>query len=835
METKGPRIRTFVGVVSVVSAVAAGAATLAAQDPQAPVFKAGVELVRLDVRVTDAQGQPIRDLRPDEVEVVESGATRPVVFFQHVEEPAESYVEVASHTVAGEVSTNQGAARGHLYVIVFDQIHISPGGEQRAKIAIDRFLATRVRRGDRVALYALPGPGPQIGFTSDVRRLIGELPKVRGTGDPNAIGAMGTMSMYEAYQVLARNELILQRITDRTQGQAAPNDSQRHTDTSALGATLGSVTNPYTEDAERIANVADGETRAMLAELSGILRQMRTIEGRKTILFVSEGFYGDRLRREIDDVAAAAAESYSVVQALDINRHDLDASAADVVGADQANAIHEKLGPLGSLAAETGGSLVIDANRHADEALGTIADQSQDYYLIGFTPRGRASAGRDAYRPVTIRVKRRGAQVSTRTGFTLTDAAAKLDRHQSIERALAAPFAQQALPLQYTTYVFRGSGAGIQRVIVSLAAELPLDAAGQSHAADVVFVVRSAADGHVAASGHDSLPLPSSHERGSTTGTAAYRVQFELTAGDYLMRVVVREPGGLVGSADRRFTVRALDGPALTSGDMVLSAMPGELPVRPAAYTGDGLSGVMELYARTPEQLQGARVTVDLVPVGESQPVVSGSTDLQKMRVAGNGSASREARIALPLQGIAAGTYVARARVLVGADTAAEVVRDVEVRSGTRPAVAEEDTLAAFDPRLVTDGTVAREFLARQTSAASPAAPEAARALDRLGARDYPAAIAGFRAVLDAQPGNAAAAFLLGWSFHGAGDDRQAISAWRAAAFADPTLVPAHLALADIYVQLSKPALAIQALRAGLAALPTSPELLDRLSRLEQR
>ena len=56
-----------------------------------------------------------------------------------------------------------------------------------------------------------------------------------------------------------------------------------------------------------------------------------------------------------------------------------------------------------------------------------------------------------------------------------------------------------------------------------------------------------------------------------------------------------------------------------------------------------------------------------------------------------------------------------------------------------------------------------------------------------------------------------------------------------ASPISDPTMVPIHLALADVYVRLSQPALAVQALRAGLAALPGSPELTDRLSRLEQR
>src|SRR4029079_8759701 len=101
-----------------------------------------------------------------------------------IEEPAESYAETARRTSAGEVSTNQGAARGHLYVLVFDQAHISAGNEQRARLAAQEFVRTRLRPGDRVALYALPGPGPQIGFTSDWRRLPAALLKRPGTAQP---------------------------------------------------------------------------------------------------------------------------------------------------------------------------------------------------------------------------------------------------------------------------------------------------------------------------------------------------------------------------------------------------------------------------------------------------------------------------------------------------------------------------------------------------------------------------------------------------------------------------------------------------------------------------
>jgi tetratricopeptide (TPR) repeat protein len=163
----------------------------------------------------------------------------------------------------------------------------------------------------------------------------------------------------------------------------------------------------------------------------------------------------------------------------------------------------------------------------------------------------------------------------------------------------------------------------------------------------------------------------------------------------------------------------------------------------------------------------------------------------------------------------------------------------VDVRDGPGPAIVEDPTgAAAFDPRAIVDGAWALEYAMIVQGGSSPGATAAQVGLDRLAAADYPAAIAAFQAALadPAQKGlEASTAFLLGWAHHGAGDDRQAITAWRRAASADPTMVRVHLAIADAYVGLSQRALAIQALRAGLAALPGSPELLDKLARVEQQ
>jgi len=84
------------------------------------------------------------------------------------------------------------------------------------------------------------------------------------------------------------------------------------------------------------------------------------------------------------------------------------------------------------------------------------------------------------------------------------------------------------------------------------------------------------------------------------------------------------------------------------------------------------------------------------------------------------------------------------------------------------------------------------------------------------------------------EPRDARLAFVLGWARRAAGDLRNAIGAWRNAAALDPRLIPAHLALADAYLQLDQPALAAQALRAGLTAVPDSAELKERLNRIER-
>jgi VWFA-related protein len=833
-------------------------------------FKSGVDLVRMDVRVSDASGRPIVDLRPEDVEIIDGGQSLPIVLFQRVTEPADSYVEAAARAVSAEVSSNDAFPRGHLYILIFDQQHITPGNEQRARLAAEQFIRMHVRPADRVALFALPGPGPQLGFTSDKARAIKELASIRGTYERVVSSALGTMTVFEAHRLVQGDDRLLANVMERMAAEAGADvggGSGAATSRAAAGAGEDpAVTRRLIqENARTIVNQSDSESRQFLQRLSDVIAGFRDIEGRKTVVLFSEGFFQDNLSRDLESVAAAAAQSYSVFYTFDLNRRTTGASEGSMSETTLATEIQSRIAPMATLAVETDGMMIVDAAGRTTAALDAIAAQTQEYYLVGFTPSDAARLERGKYRRVRIRVKRAGARVSARTGYAVAPDAATVDRKRAMDRLLGAPFVQQGLKVDYTTYVVKSSRPGQQRVVLSLTTDLPLRAA-QDDRADVVFVVRDVRDGHVVASGNDTIPLPAAASAGTPMGQGAWRVQFDAPAGSFLMRAVVREPGGLAGSADRRFDVRALDGPDIAVSDLILGTAASVLPVRARAYSEDGLSGAIEVYGRTPLQLEGVEVRFELrrqdAPVSSS--VVGELLDVQ----ADEGGVSRRARVTLPLTQVPSGEYVARAVVRMRGETVAERTRQLDVLEGHAPAAQASEATArpeTVSPLDIVRGDLAQRYIGLLERGASrttvtPAAEaarlgqwervevelqraqhdpkgvaQALRGLALFVREDYAGAAAALAASFAADSQNALTAFFLGWAHEGAGDTRAAIGAWRNAAHLDATLVSAHLALADAYLKAGQSGLAAQALRAGLAALPSSPELLAKLAQIERK
>ncbi len=824
--------------------------------------------MRFDVRIVDAAGRPITDLRQDEIQILEEGRPLPLVLFQRVTEPAASFVDAALRAVTAEVSSNEAFPRGHLYILIFDQQHITPGNEQRARVAAETFIRTRVRPSDRVALFAIPGPGPQIGFTADKTRALAALSTIRGSYERVSQTPYGTLSHYDAHRIVGGDQVLMSKTIDRfTQegsgdlvGANLAGGGGRGGGAAATAEEASVVRRLIQENARAVVNQSDGESRQFLQRLADVIEQFREIEGRKTVVLFSEGFFQDNLSRELETVAAAAAQSYAVFYTFDLNRRSAPLTEAYASDTPLGPEVQARIAPLSTLAVETDGMMVIDAAARSGDALGAIADQAQDYYLVGFTPSGKARDSRGQYQRVTIRTTRPGAKVSARTGYALRDPSTSITRRGAIDSVLQSPFVQQGLKVDYTTYVMKAPGGAGHRVVLSLNAALPVRSQADEKA-DVVFIARDVYTGRVVASGSDTIPLPASAAEGAM-GSGSWRVQFTVPAGSYVMRAVVREPGGLSGSADRRIDVKAV-GTEVAVSDLVLGSALGGLPVHPRAYTGDGLSGVLESYGRTQVQLEGLDVQVELRSADGAR-IVTLPAELQPA-VDDESGVMRKALFMLPLSTVAPGNYHVRATVRARGEIVAERTRQVEVLAGSAPAVTSTAPAPMpVSPLEITKGDLGQRYIALLVgqatgTAAQPAAlhaaagrwEETALQLQRLSPmtgfaaqalhgltsfarEDYAGAASALTAAFAADRTSALTAFFLGWAHEGAGDPRAALSAWRSAAHLDPSLVSAHLALAEGYLRLSNPALALQAIKAGLVALPTSPELQARLAQLER-
>src|SRR5579872_1468434 len=305
-------------------AIAAGGVLRAQPAQQPAVFRSGVDLVRFDLSVTDASGAPLPDIRPDEIEILENGKPLPIILFQRVQEPAGFYTDAAVRAVSAEVTSNEAAPRGHLYIFAFDQQHITPGNEQAAREAAEAFIRARVRTSDRVAIFGLPGPGPDLPFTADRQRAIAELRKVHGSYEPMLSTPVGKFTVAEAYQIASGNAILADVVTRRlAQDLSSDTGSSQSDQTTGTGGATKRVQNFLSEDfsiqlrlvtenAEVVVKEQDVVSRDFLERLSDLMAEFKNVEGRKTVVLFSEGFHDANVSRELQDVAAAAAQSYSV-------------------------------------------------------------------------------------------------------------------------------------------------------------------------------------------------------------------------------------------------------------------------------------------------------------------------------------------------------------------------------------------------------------------------------------------------------------------------------------------------------------------------------------------
>jgi VWFA-related protein len=417
------------------------AGTAAAQEPAARV-----ELVQLDVVVTDAQGQLVRDLTKADFEVLEDGKPQVLSHFTLVASDRAAGTAPTEPAVGGTSPSTEPAGAtqtrpGRHIVIVVDDLHISPGGMEHAKVALRRFMDEFAGADDRIALVTTAAPPVVEQLTSDRATLRAAVNRIVARPALVAPPRNTQMTPAQAEMILSGDRSALQlaaRSLIMEPGSVLDTNSPQV----AAEAPAGTVSGPSTDaDAkERLAEtmarrqargVLDEALRfsgATLSAVEDVLRSLAPLPGRKICLLASDGFLvgrgtSEERTRELRRIMDAATRSGAVVYALDTRglvSTGGDASAQGGMSPGLQTRVDrqgEQLErrSLENVARDTGGFLVRGTNDLAGGLRRMLAD-SAAYYLMAYSPANLRRDGR--FRRLQVRLPgRKDLTVRTRSGY----------------------------------------------------------------------------------------------------------------------------------------------------------------------------------------------------------------------------------------------------------------------------------------------------------------------------------------------------------------------------------------------------------------------------------
>ena len=356
--------------------------------PQAPSFPSQVELVMVDVVVTDKAGHPVPDLAATDFALAEGRRPQTIVSFRSVGSAAVS--AEGAPGAAAEPKSPHGAP-GQVFLIVFDDVHIEPLQTTTAQTAVERFLSSGVQPSDTVAILA-PGAEMQLLSRSGADRspLLAGVRRLRG------------LKIVDPCQQLTEFEAM--RFSLGIEGPSVRRKSAFRENTACPAS--GSL------DARALHEQARRRDSTTLAAIAAAFPAFQDAQGKRSVILVSPGFVDDpSLQAEFQSVLRRSLGSLAALYFADV-RGLVGFFETERVGG--GIALVEEAGGTDRLASETGG-LAIHSTNDLGRALLRIADEGRVYYILGYAPSDQAKPG--SYRRIEVRVRRPGLKVRARPGY----------------------------------------------------------------------------------------------------------------------------------------------------------------------------------------------------------------------------------------------------------------------------------------------------------------------------------------------------------------------------------------------------------------------------------
>lgn len=568
-----------------------------AASPQEPAmqFPSAVELVTVDAVVTDKKNNPIENLSRESFQVFEDGKPQAITSFESVVLPPSAPV---GPTRVRRISTNQSAEvrTGRTFIIVFDDVHLQPFQSNRAKAAIDQFLKTGTRDGDRVTLLASGGGAWwSTRMPEGYKELTALLKRLEGREIPDT--GQDRVTEWEALRIhIYRDKQVEERVTRRFETYGV-NPGQR--DQSQTGS--GFDGDPMVQGrASEVYYQATAKNKITLNAVERALSSLAGAKGRKSLILVGQGFIYDPNLDEFKNVVQASRRGNCAIYFVDtmglggmpvqMTAEFGPAMPSEDIGAAFAENLERSEGAE-SISADSGGFSVKNSNDLV-KGLQRIADETRVYYLIGYNPTNTARDGR--FRKIEVKVAGKDMRVRARKGYYAAldgdpkggKKVAEGGPDKQFQEALDSPFEMSEIPIRLTSYVFDetllGKASAILHADVDLSAFAFNEKDGRfSDTLEFLLVVAHRESGEFNRYDQkiDMNLRPETKAKYSKTWFPIQR-DFELLPGAYQAKIVIRDKNASkVGTVIHDFEVPDLASwristPVLT--DSVQPQQPGQ-------------------------------------------------------------------------------------------------------------------------------------------------------------------------------------------------------------------------------------------------------------------
>ncbi len=639
---------------------------------QPPTIRSGINYVRVDVIVTDKSGQPVLDLKSGDFSVAEDGKPQTIEAFDVVKVDGTS-AEIASgppRAIVNDFDEEREAARPdvRLFVIFLDDYHVRRGNDMSVRKPLIEFIQNQLAPADMVAIMYPLTPITDLRFSRDRASAVGAIDKFLGRKFDYR-----PLNMFEE-KYANYPAAVVERIRDQI----------------TMSALEGAA-----------------------VKMAGLR------EGRKSIIFVSEGFTA-MLPTQLQDPRASspgvgnpyrgdagapqASDMQNLIAKSDLladmqqvfttlNRQNTSIYAVDPrglagfeydinegVGLQQdAVGLRASLDTLHELASNTDGRAIVDRNDLA-AGMKQIMRDSSGYYLLGYNSTQAPTDGK--FHAIKVSVKRKGVDVRARKGYwaytaedvaTATNLASRPEPPSAVTTALtalAAPARDRAARFWIGTA--RGEGG---KTRLTFLWEPPPAMPGQraEEPAARVALTAIAPDGRPVFRGR--LPNDAAADGPGGTKAAGGATTFEVPPGHLELKMVVEgSRGQVIDSVGRELTVPDYSTVEVSFGT-------------PRVYRVRALPELQALRANPDAAPTASRdfsrserlfVRVDAYAPGGVTPAVTAKllnragqpmSDVPVQTPAG-----RSAEIDLPLAALAAGEYVLELTAKTPTGTAKELV-----------------------------------------------------------------------------------------------------------------------------------------------------------------